>query len=173
HPGRERRRAAHAAGPRLRARHERGVHPHRALPPVRDHEIERARRRASAVQEHSRSARRDHLGREPSRLGHDLRRAAARARPAGRKSPGEPMSREKILIVDDEESILNQLKWGLESVYHVLTAATVDEAQRLLREETPSVVTLDLALRPGGPSDDGLRLLDEIIDRSPFVKVVM
>src|SRR2546421_9515409 len=83
------------------------------------------------------------------------------------------MSREKIRIVDAEESILNQLKWGLESDYHVVTAATVGEAQRLLREEAPSVVTLDLALRPGGPSDDGLRLLDEIIDRYPFVKVVM
>jgi two-component system, NtrC family, response regulator len=81
---------------------------------------------------------------------------------------------ERILIVDDEESIRNQLRWGLADEYEVLTAATADEARRLLRDEQPSVVTLDVNLTPGGPvSTEGLALLDEVVDRHPGTKVVM
>jgi DNA-binding response OmpR family regulator len=43
------------------------------------------------------------------------------------------MAGDKLLIVDDEPSILSQLKWGLSDAYTVLTAADVDEARRLLR----------------------------------------
>jgi len=84
------------------------------------------------------------------------------------------MSEATVLIVDDEESIRYQLKWGLAPEYEVLTAASVDEARRLLRDEQPSVVTLDVNLSPpGGPSQEGLQLLDEIVDRFPFTKVIM
>ncbi len=81
---------------------------------------------------------------------------------------------ERILIVDDEESIRNQLRWGLADEYEVFTAATADEARRALRDERPRVVTLDVNLTPGGPvSTEGLALLDEVVDRHPHVKVVM
>jgi len=83
------------------------------------------------------------------------------------------MSAEKILIVDDEESIRGQLTWGLKDEFEVVTAATPDEARQRLREERPSVVTLDLTLRPGGGPEDGLQLLDEIVDQYPLTKVVM
>jgi two-component system NtrC family response regulator len=82
------------------------------------------------------------------------------------------MTREKILIVDDEESIRSQLKWGLEDQYEVLTAATAEEARRALRDERPRVVTLDVALsRTGG--EEGMALLDEIVDLYPITRVVM
>ncbi len=83
------------------------------------------------------------------------------------------MTLEKILIVDDEESILNQLRWGLEDEYSVLTASNPEDAHRLLREERPSVVTLDLTLRAGGSPEEGLAVLDEIVDRYPLTKVIM
>jgi len=84
------------------------------------------------------------------------------------------MSAERILIVDDEESIRNQLRWGLADEYDVHTAATADEARRILRDQKPSVVTLDVTLSPpGGPAEEGLELLDEIVDRHPFTKVIM
>jgi two-component system, NtrC family, response regulator len=83
------------------------------------------------------------------------------------------MSREKILIVDDEEDIIGQLKWGLHEEYDVLTASTPEDARRSLREGRPSVVTLDLTLRPGGGPEDGMTLLDEIVDQYPLTKVVM
>ncbi len=83
------------------------------------------------------------------------------------------MSREKILIVEDEEHILSQLRWGLQDEYEVLTASSPEEARRLVREERPAVVTLDLTLRPGGGPEDGLQLLDEIVDEYPLTKVIM
>jgi len=83
------------------------------------------------------------------------------------------MSREKVLIVDDEEGILNQLRWGLQEDYEVLTASSPEEARRRLREERPGVVTLDLTLRREGGPEDGLQLLDEIVDQYPLTKVVM
>ncbi len=81
---------------------------------------------------------------------------------------------ERVLLVDDAESIRNQLRWGLADEYEVFTAASADEARRLLRERQPNVVTLDVALSPpGGPADEGMQLLDEIVDRHPFTKVIM
>ena len=84
------------------------------------------------------------------------------------------MSLEKLLIVDDEESIRNQLKWGLADEYQVLTAASAEDARRLLRDERPALVTLDIALdTQGKSSEEGLLLLDEILDSYPHTKVVM
>jgi len=80
----------------------------------------------------------------------------------------------KVLIVEDEDSIRNQLKWGLSEEYEVVTAATVEEARRMLRDEKPAVVTLDVALKtPGGPAEEGMMLLDEIVERYPLTKVIM
>jgi two-component system NtrC family response regulator len=80
---------------------------------------------------------------------------------------------EKILIVDDEESILNQLRWGLAGEYDVITAATVDEARRSLRDDKPGIVTLDVTLGPPSAGPEGLDLLDEIVERHPLTKVIM
>ena len=83
------------------------------------------------------------------------------------------MSLEKILIVDDEESILNQLRWGLAGEYDVVTASSMDEARRVMREEEPSIVTLDVTLGPPSAGPEGLDLLDEIVERHPLTKVIM
>jgi two-component system NtrC family response regulator len=83
------------------------------------------------------------------------------------------MSLEKVLIVDDEDSIRNQLRWGLADEYDVVTAGTADEARRMLRDEKPSVVTLDVTLGPAGAKPEGLDLLDEIVERHPLTKVIM
>ena len=84
------------------------------------------------------------------------------------------MPADKILIVDDEPSILSQLKWGLSDDYHVLTALDADEARRLLRDERPNVVTLDVALGTrDADREAGLGLLEEIVDHYPHVKVIM
>ena len=83
------------------------------------------------------------------------------------------MSLEKILIVDDEDSILNQLRWGLAGEYEVHTAANATEARRMLREERPAVVTLDVTLGPAGGRPEGLELLDEIVEAHPLTKVIM
>jgi two-component system NtrC family response regulator len=83
------------------------------------------------------------------------------------------VSLEKILIVDDEESILNQLRWGLAGEFDVVTASTADEARRSLREDQPGIVTLDVTLGPPSAGPEGLDLLDEIVERHPLTKVIM
>ena len=49
---------------------------------------------------------------------------------------------EKILIVDDEDSIRNQLRWGLAEEYEVHTAGSAEEARRILREEAMTTVVV-------------------------------
>ena len=84
------------------------------------------------------------------------------------------MPAEKILIVDDDPSIVSQLKWGLSEDYDVLTASSVDDARRVMRESRPSVVTLDVALGAReAEREAGMALLDEIVDQYPVTKVIM
>jgi len=82
------------------------------------------------------------------------------------------MSRAKILIVDDEEGIRIQMKWALADEYDLMMAATAREAMRSVEGGKPDVVLLDIAL---SPSDErgGLRLLEEILDLDPTIKVIM
>src|SRR5574341_1211202 len=81
---------------------------------------------------------------------------------------------DKILIVDDDPSIVSQLKWGLSDEYEVLTASNVEEARRTMRDGRPSVVTLDVALGArDADREAGMALLDEIVDQYPTAKVIM
>jgi two-component system NtrC family response regulator len=82
--------------------------------------------------------------------------------------------REQVLIVDDEESIRNQLRWGLSDEFEVLTAANADEARKTLRDARPRLVTLDVTLTARGTgAEDGMALLSEIVDQYPRTKVIM
>lgn len=79
----------------------------------------------------------------------------------------------KLLIVDDDEGIRNQLKWGLES-YDVITADSRLKALALFDMHRPSVVTLDLGLPPdAGGTAEGFTALKEILSKAPETKVVI
>ncbi len=66
---------------------------------------------------------------------------------------------EKILVVDDEESIRAMLRVALQlSGFEFLEAANVDEALEILKKESPNLVILDWML-PGGSGVDFLRKL--------------
>lgn len=81
--------------------------------------------------------------------------------------------RAKILIVDDDEGIRNQLKWALVDDYIVETAADASQAQRLMKSLNPDLVTLDIALSPFAGDPDGIDLLAEMIRTTSGVKVIM
>lgn len=69
------------------------------------------------------------------------------------------MATNKILIVDDEKSIRNLVRSYLESdSYSVLEADNGEKAIRLVREQTPDLVVLDV----GMPVLDGIEALREI-----------
>jgi two-component system NtrC family response regulator len=80
----------------------------------------------------------------------------------------------KILLVDDEENILKQMRCALEAEYEVFTASDENEAFATFDRERTAVVTLDLALNPGIPGDlSGLRLLEHILAREPATRVIV
>ena len=67
----------------------------------------------------------------------------------------------KILLVDDEENILKEMRSVLEAEYDVFTASNESDAITKFERERVAVVTLDLSLNPGNHGDlSGLRLLE-------------
>jgi len=65
------------------------------------------------------------------------------------------MAKEKILLVDDEEDILELLAYSLtRNGYHVASVTTGEDALRSVRDEGADVVILDLML----PGVDGLEV---------------
>lgn len=65
------------------------------------------------------------------------------------------MSKEKILVVDDEEDILELVRYNLiKNGYRVTCAPSGEQAVEKLKEETPQIILLDLML----PGIDGLDL---------------
>ena len=82
--------------------------------------------------------------------------------------------REKILLVDDEESILLSLKTlFLEEGYEVYTSASAQEALDLLfgkakQRVVPDLILLDVCL----PDLNGLQLFEEIKQKSKDLKVI-
>ena len=80
----------------------------------------------------------------------------------------------KLLIVDDNDDIRQQLKWGLTQEYQVLLAPDGRDALSLFRAEKPSVVVLDLGLPPYADSSvEGFRCLDEMLGINPTTKIIM
>ena len=65
------------------------------------------------------------------------------------------MSKETILIVDDEEDIIELIKYNLKNEgYTVLTALTGERAIKMARQSQPDLMVLDLML----PGIDGLEV---------------
>jgi two-component system, NtrC family, response regulator len=80
----------------------------------------------------------------------------------------------KILLVDDEENILKQMRWALESDYEVLTSSVEGEAMSIFEREKPAVVTLDLSLNSHNPADlGGMRVLEHILSEEPTTRAIV
>jgi two-component system nitrogen regulation response regulator NtrX len=75
-----------------------------------------------------------------------------------------------ILLVDDEPQILQALSGLLQDEdFEVLTAAEGEAALRLVKDELPDLVMLDIAL----PGKDGLEILKDLKDQHPALPVIM
>jgi len=79
----------------------------------------------------------------------------------------------KLLLVDDDEDILKQLRWALQSDYQVLTSSVEGEALSLFEKERPPVVILDLCLNPQTSELGGIRLLEQILSDEPMTRVII
>ena len=98
--------------------------------------------------------------------------AARTRRPvhARRRPPGDCVIAERVLCVDDDAAARKLLVRLVTAAGHECVAASsVDEARRLLAEQSFSVVLCDIGL----PGRSGLELLDELARTRPDVATVM
>ena len=80
----------------------------------------------------------------------------------------------RVLVVDDQEGIRTQLRWGLADRFEVTTAGTPDAALQAMRGGKFDAVTLDLGLPPDPDgASEGLRLLETFLAHDPAVKIVV
>ena len=80
------------------------------------------------------------------------------------------MKQNKILVVDDEHLIRWSLEQNLKKQgYEVVTAGTGEDALRLVREEQPDLVLLDIQL----PGISGIDVLEKIKDHDEDIIVIM
>src|SRR6185295_1022360 len=86
----------------------------------------------------------------------------------GRLSPPAG-SKTRILIVDDEPSVLLETAASLKRHYDPLTAASAEEAERILSQQRVDLLLTDLKL----PGKDGLALLELAKAANPDLPVVV
>jgi two-component system NtrC family response regulator len=85
-----------------------------------------------------------------------------------------PFVKRTVLIVDDDEATLKQMRRAFEAHYDLLTAANEDDAIAVCGRSKPSVVILDLCLNPADSSElGGLRLLERILSGDPSTRVII
>jgi two-component system NtrC family response regulator len=84
------------------------------------------------------------------------------------------MTKPKLLVVDDDESIRTQVKYALRDDYTLWFAEDRAQAMALFHEVQPGIVSLDLGLPPDADgAEEGLKTLDEILRASSTTKVVV
>ncbi|AUJ59805.1 MULTISPECIES: response regulator transcription factor [Bacillus amyloliquefaciens group] len=76
----------------------------------------------------------------------------------------------KILVVDDEQSIVTLLQYNLErSGYDVITASDGEEALELAENENPDLIVLDVML----PKVDGIDVCKQLRQQKMMVPILM
>jgi two-component system, NtrC family, nitrogen regulation response regulator NtrX len=75
----------------------------------------------------------------------------------------------RVLVVDDEPSVLFETAGGLKPHYDVVTASSAEEAETLLARGRFDLVLTDLRL----PGNDGIHLLEVVKGSSPDLPVVI
>ena len=84
------------------------------------------------------------------------------------------MEHPRLLIVEDQEAIATQLRWGLAADYEISAATSGKAALDLFETFQPNLVTLDLGLPPDAQgTSEGLRVLGELLRRDKLLKVIV
>ncbi|MBN1569556.1 MAG: PEP-CTERM-box response regulator transcription factor [Acidobacteria bacterium] len=84
------------------------------------------------------------------------------------------MDKPKILIVEDDEFVAQQMKWALAADYEVFLAEDRLSGLEVLKRERPSIITLDLGLPPSaGDTTEGFLALGEMLQSDPLLKVMV
>ena len=84
------------------------------------------------------------------------------------------MEKDKLLIIEDDEDLRRQMKWGLAQDYEILLAEDRQSAMEICKKENPPVMTLDLGLPPESAGvAEGFAVLQEILAHDRFSKVII
>lgn len=83
------------------------------------------------------------------------------------------IAKDKILVVDDDQGIRDQLMWALNDSYEVLSASDGPAAMEIIREQEPQVVALDISLSPIGQDEEGFEVLRKAMELDSKSKVIM
>jgi two-component system NtrC family response regulator len=85
-----------------------------------------------------------------------------------------PNERPRLLIVDDDEAIRNQMKWAFAGDFELAFAWDGESVLEQVAAFQPEVVALDLGLPPDPRNaSEGLRLLREILKAGPTTQVIV
>ena len=84
------------------------------------------------------------------------------------------MSKERLLIIEDEASVAKQLKWSIGEDYDITIATDAGRARQLLACGAFPVATLDLGLPPTPDTPQvGLKLLEDLATLAPFTRLIV
>jgi two-component system alkaline phosphatase synthesis response regulator PhoP len=76
----------------------------------------------------------------------------------------------KVLVVDDEQSIVTLLQYNLEQAgYEVITAMDGEEGKRIAETDSPDLVVLDLML----PNLDGMEVCKQLRQKNIMTPILM
>ena len=78
----------------------------------------------------------------------------------------------RIVVVEDDPELLDQLKWSLKGSFEV-SAASDARYGRALCDSEPDLYLFDLRLPPSGTVEEGLNLLRHVRERDPDATVVI
>ena len=82
--------------------------------------------------------------------------------------------KKKLLVIEDENSVAKQLRWGLGKEYEITIVSDAGQARSLLASGVFPVVTLDLGLPPYTDTpQQGFELLEEISSLAPHARVIV
>lgn len=82
--------------------------------------------------------------------------------------------REKVFIIDDDEDVLLTAKMILRSHYTILTESSPKKLIKIIKEESPDIILLDMNFKTGATSgNEGLFWLREIKKVNPDIEIIM
>jgi two-component system NtrC family response regulator len=94
--------------------------------------------------------------------------------PKGQLPADHPTPRGRVLLVEDQEGLRTQLRWGLATQFEIVPVDSSDAALQALKDGRFEAATLDLGLPPDPDgSTEGLRLLEEFLATDPAMKVIV
>ena len=78
---------------------------------------------------------------------------------------------EKLLLIEDDKGLREQLKWALRDNYCVFEAVCPKSAIQVYEKEKPPIVYLDMGLED--KPDCGLEIIDTLTSLNPLVKILV